>query len=94
MNEGNLFSVAEALFVKPTHEQLDGALEVMASGNCVFHCQHGQDRTGLLAALYRVRYDAWSTARAWEEALELGYHPEFLGLDAGWWAENAAGRAP
>jgi protein tyrosine/serine phosphatase len=94
MSDGGLVSDAEALFVRPSAELLEGALAVMAEGNCLLHCAHGQDRTGLLAALWRVRHDGWSTARAWEEALELGYHVEFVGLDRSWWDENAAGRAP
>ncbi len=37
------------------------------------HCEHGKDRTGLVLALYRVRHDGWSPARAAAEMADLGH---------------------
>jgi len=87
-----LVATVEAIFEKPDMEKVERALEIMASGNVFVGCLHGQDRTGLLCALYRVRYDGWSTTAAWEEALALGYHPEFVGLDRAWFEQTGRGR--
>lgn len=42
-------------------------------GPTFFHCHFGKDRTGLLAALYRVKYMGWSTEKAIAEAKSLGF---------------------
>lgn len=94
IDDGNIIHEAATLFEKPDMTKVDAALETMAAGGCLVHCTHGHDRTGLLCAIYRVRYDGWTTTAAWEEAMALGYHPEFIGLDRAWWDENAAGKAP
>ena len=94
MVDGDVLDMAAALFVKPDPAKVELALTLMRGGSCLVHCAHGQDRTGLVCALYRVRDDGWSTAQAWEEALKLGYHPEFVGLDRAWFTDNAAGPSP
>ena len=38
------------------------------------HCQHGQDRTGLIVGLYRVFSEGWSPADAYHEMLAKGFH--------------------
>jgi protein tyrosine phosphatase (PTP) superfamily phosphohydrolase (DUF442 family) len=38
------------------------------------HCQHGQDRTGLIVGLYRVFTEHWSPAKAYKEMLAKGFH--------------------
>jgi endonuclease/exonuclease/phosphatase family metal-dependent hydrolase/protein tyrosine phosphatase (PTP) superfamily phosphohydrolase (DUF442 family) len=38
------------------------------------HCTHGVDRTGTMAALYRIEAQGWSTPAAVEEMQLLGYH--------------------
>jgi protein tyrosine/serine phosphatase len=37
------------------------------------HCEHGHDRTGLVMALYRVRYDHWTPKAAYAEMVALGH---------------------
>jgi len=60
-------------------------LTAMASGTpTLVHCLHGNDRTGVLCAFYRVLVQGWSRARAWDEAILQGFHPELLGLDDEW----------
>lgn len=39
------------------------------------HCTYGQDRTGLMTALYRVEKYGWSYDEAYKEMLDLGFHP-------------------
>ncbi len=45
------------------------------------HCHYGMDRTGLLVGLYRVKIDHWSPARAYQEMLDIGFHPDLDQLD-------------
>jgi hypothetical protein len=37
------------------------------------HCHDGKDRTGLVIALYRMRYDGWSEGQASAEMTEMGH---------------------
>lgn len=46
---------------------------LVKGGPTFFHCQHGKDRTGLLCALYRVKYMGWSPQKALAEAKSLGF---------------------
>ena len=45
-----------------------------------FHCQGGVDRTGALAAFYRIAVQRWDAERAYEEALNIGMRPFHAGL--------------
>ena len=38
------------------------------------HCQHGQDRTGLIVGLYRVQREHWTPAAAYKEMIAKGFH--------------------
>jgi protein tyrosine/serine phosphatase len=40
------------------------------------HCQHGEDRTGLAVAAYRIKH-GMSPQAAYDEALKFKYHPHF-----------------
>lgn len=48
------------------------------------HCTHGQDRTGLVVAEFRVKVDGWDVERAEEEMLAYGFHRELIGLWLEW----------
>lgn len=62
------------------NEDVAAALRALRQGQSqgpvLLHCQHGADRTGLIAALYRVIYEGWSKADALAEMRsgEFGYH--------------------
>ncbi|HET9942449.1 MAG TPA: tyrosine-protein phosphatase [Terriglobia bacterium] len=45
-----------------------------------FHCHRGADRTGTLAALYRIANQGWNAERAWFEARDIGLHWWYRGL--------------
>lgn len=49
----------------------------LSLGPTLVHCHHGADRTGLIAALYRMLSQGWSRAEAIDELIEGGYgfHP-------------------
>lgn len=51
-----------------------------ANGTIYVHCKHGQDRTGLVIGLERVLDEGWEPADAYQEMLNHGFHPEFVGL--------------
>jgi len=37
-----------------------------------FHCRRGADRTGALAALYRIAKQGWDARKAYDEARDIG----------------------
>ena len=45
-----------------------------------FHCRKGRDRTGMMAALYRIEVDRWTNGEAIEEMRAFGYHGWFRDL--------------
>jgi protein tyrosine/serine phosphatase len=47
-----------------------------------FHCRRGADRTGLLAALYRMSLQGWDAKKAYAEARAIGMRWYFSGLKA------------
>jgi protein tyrosine/serine phosphatase len=49
------------------------------------HCQHGEDRTGLVIAAYRVLAQGWTKEQAMSEALEFHYRRLInFGLNKTW----------
>jgi len=45
-----------------------------------FHCRRGADRTGALAALYRMAVQGWNARKAYDEARNIGMRWYFSGL--------------
>ena len=73
---------------KPTLEQINAALALVTDTDnqpILVHCYHGQDRTGIVAAAYRIRYQDWSIADATAELKELGHAPALY-----WWDDVLA----
>jgi hypothetical protein len=54
--------------------------------NTLVHCSHGQDRTGVTVALYRIN-SGWTKSNAEIEMKNLGFHEELVGL-WGYWCED------
>lgn len=61
--------------------------------NTLVHCSHGQDRTGLVVAIYRVKHDGWTKAAAEKEMLAHGFHKMLFGLWNYWREFNPAGKS-
>lgn len=68
---------------KPLACYVDFAAESIKPGTFV-HCDHGQDRTGLVVGAYRVRVEHWSKDQAWAEMKQHGFHPMLRGLMWSW----------
>ncbi len=65
-------------FFRPKTKQVNQSLQVMADSRyypLYVHCQHGQDRTGVISGLYRVIYQHWQPADAYQEMLADHFHP-------------------
>ena len=69
----------------PDPVEMQMAVSLITPGTFV-HCSHGQDRTGLLVGLYRLK-QGWAKTNAYTEMLTNGFHPALHGLHEFW--ENA-----
>ena len=47
--------------------------EAQLRGPVLIHCKHGQNRTGLIAAMYRIVYQGWSKQQAIAEMRGAGF---------------------
>ena len=67
----------------PTTEQVkqfSGIVLDPANQPVYFHCAQGKDRTGTMAALYRMEVDKWTADEAIEEMRHFGYHDIYKDL--------------
>jgi len=67
----------------PTDDEVRRFFEIVldpANQPVFFHCAHGKDRTGTMAALYRIEVDGWSNDEAIEEMLAFGYNTMYRDL--------------
>lgn len=76
------------VFQKPDGKRLSSAVAVLGEGNAesavLVHCTHGQDRTGLVVAIYRIQHDGWRKSAARREMIARGFHSELPGLEEYW----------
>lgn len=64
----------------PTNEQAVQFLKTVtdpANGKVFFHCLHGADRTGAMAAAYRIAVQGWTADRAIDEMYQYHFHAGF-----------------
>jgi protein tyrosine/serine phosphatase len=52
---------------------LQAIRQAETKGPYLLHCQHGADRTGLITAMYRMLYQDWARAQAFDEMRNGGY---------------------
>jgi hypothetical protein len=56
----------------------DEVLTDARSGGVMFHCSGGHDRTGIVAAFIRIKYEGWSVDQAIDEMRRYGHNwPKF-----------------
>jgi protein tyrosine/serine phosphatase len=63
--------------VPPTDAEIKKFFDVVLDPTrqpCYFHCAFGKDRTGTMAAIYRMEMDGWSSDEALQEMDSFGYH--------------------
>jgi protein tyrosine phosphatase (PTP) superfamily phosphohydrolase (DUF442 family) len=75
-------TLTEQILTEPDLQSIRDAVGFIAEGTMV-HCEHGQDRTGLVVALWRIS-QGWDVYDAREEMLAEGYHPILVGLEKAW----------
>jgi len=67
----------------PPAEFVDKFLEIVtepARQPVFFHCRHGKDRTGTMAALYRIRVQGWEPEKAFNEMKYFGFRTFYRDL--------------
>jgi len=67
----------------PTKEQIAEFLRLAADSArrpLFFHCRRGRDRTGAMAAIYRMEREGWRRADAIEEMKAFGSHSYYRSL--------------
>ena len=67
----------------PTPEQIQTFLDVVSDPTkrpVFFHCRRGRDRTGAMAAIYRVERSGWRVSEAVEEMQSFGFHSYYRKL--------------
>lgn len=76
-------------FWRPQQWVLVMAVQIVKSRTApIFvHCEHGEDRTGLLVGCYRLS-QGWTKDEAWQEMLAHGFHIELQGLFGRWNAQR------
>lgn len=69
----------------PTKKEFDSILFKMnISQKTYVHCLHGQDRTGLVCAAYRVKFMDWKIDDAINEMYSFGFHSFPYKIPFGW----------
>ena len=73
----------------PTPKQIKQILDAIdcAPKPVLIHCMHGEDRTGLIVALWRIRHGA-SVSDAYSDMMSRGFHANFGGVWTAWKRET------
>jgi len=86
--DAGMINFAQQTVGSPDAHALIDTVQVIANhagkAGVYVHCEHGQDRTGLVIGMYRVRAEGWTKANAYREMIAHGFHPLLLGLGRAW----------
>jgi len=87
----SIWDDVRAAYLEPDLARLYDAVEYLrfchdrpTTDYCLVHCTHGQDRTGTVVGMYRVKVDGWTKMRAYAEMLAHHYHWQLHGLHEFW----------
>jgi tyrosine-protein phosphatase SIW14 len=69
---------------EPNYAELRKVVALVNTNGMFVHCDHGQDRTGLVIGLYRYYNQGWNETNAYNEMLYYGFHPQLRGLKRAW----------
>lgn len=56
-------------------EEILGIVNDPANAPILVHCRQGHDRTGTIAACWRMKYQGWTFEEAFEECCAYGFNP-------------------
>lgn len=73
----DFYSIPLSYWILPTRKQLDyffSLLDDKSKHPIFMHCLHGRDRTGMLAAIYRIAREGWNANDAYAEMKANGFH--------------------
>lgn len=80
------------LFAKPSMQRMDEIIEFLKDEQnypLLIHCNHGEDRTGMVVGLYRVFIEGLAPSTAYQEMLNHGFHPVAqVGLKCAFWEKT------
>jgi protein tyrosine/serine phosphatase len=71
----NYFNIPFKRFGRPNDSQMERVLSLIdarENGTVFVHCKKGEDRTGMVIAVYRISHDRWTDADAIQEAKRFG----------------------
>jgi len=72
----NFYSIPLSYWVLPTRKQIDYFLSILDDENkrpIYLHCKHGQDRAGMMTAIYRMARENWTADAAYAEMKKNGF---------------------
>jgi tyrosine-protein phosphatase SIW14 len=73
--------IGELGVLPPTRDQVKACLAFLQSpGKHFVHCEHGEDRTGAIIAVYRMVVDSWPNKLALQEAISYHINPMQLAI--------------
>ena len=72
----------QQIWTQPDSNLVIEAINCITS-NTFVHCEHGQDRTGLIVGCKRIQ-DGWAKSEAENEMLQHGFHKYLFGLWKFW----------
>jgi protein tyrosine/serine phosphatase len=67
----------------PTQAEVERVLELIhgsAEQPVLVHCRRGSDRTGVIVAAYRIRFDRWGASAAYDEMRQFGFRWFLAGM--------------
>ncbi len=78
VRERNLhfYSIPLSYWVLPTRKQIDYFLSILDDESkrpVYIHCKHGQDRVGMMTAIYRIARENWTADQAYAEMKKNGF---------------------
>jgi protein tyrosine/serine phosphatase len=74
----NYVSIPMDVFNRPADLEVQRFLATVidAANQPVYvHCQHGEDRTGTMCAIFRMTQQGWPVDQAYQEMISLGFKP-------------------
>ena len=73
----NVISIPLTYWKLPNREEIKKYFDIINNTNMrpvYLHCKHGSDRTGMLAAFYRMKMEGWTADQAYDEMRNSGFH--------------------